>query len=70
MDKTFLSRPMNPQEQLCGKYSIGRYAWLLKEIRPLASPLPAKEMLGLWEAGELPEQQALFPFITRSYKPW
>lgn len=31
-----------------GDYTIGRYAWVLEDIHPLAEPVPAKGMQGLW----------------------
>lgn len=36
------------REYLCGLYEEGRYAWVLDEIEPLSSPLPAKGRLGIW----------------------
>jgi activating signal cointegrator 1 len=37
-----------------GDYSIGRYAWLLADIRALPEPIAARGMPGLWEwEGEL-----------------
>jgi hypothetical protein len=37
-----------------GDYTIGRYAWLLTNVRALPEPIPAKGQLGLWEwDGEL-----------------
>jgi hypothetical protein len=35
-------------EYLFGDYTPGRYAWILEEIQPLAEPVPAKGMQGLW----------------------
>lgn len=32
-----------------GDYAPGRYAWILDNIRPLETPIPAKGKLGLWE---------------------
>ena len=38
----------NHQEYICGKYEVGRYAWVLKNIEVLEKPLPAKGHLGVW----------------------
>ena len=32
-----------------GDYSEGRYAWMLANVDPLPTPIPAKGALGLWE---------------------
>lgn len=39
---------LTPQERAFGDYTLGRYAWLLSDVRPLAVPIPAKGQLGLW----------------------
>ena len=39
---------LTKQEAAFGDYSPGRFAWLLGDIRPLASPIPCKGALGLW----------------------
>jgi hypothetical protein len=39
---------LTAQERAFGDYSPGRYAWLLSDIRPLITPIPAKGALGLW----------------------
>ena len=38
----------NPQEYLCGEYSLGRYAWVLKDVQVLETPIPAKGHLNIW----------------------
>lgn len=38
----------NHQESICGKYSEGRYAWILEDIEPI-SPIKAKESLNIWQ---------------------
>lgn len=35
-------------ERETGFYSIGRYAWLLRNVEPI-EPIPAKGRLGIWE---------------------
>jgi hypothetical protein len=37
------------QEQAFGDYSPNRYAWLLANVRALATPIAATGQLGLWE---------------------
>lgn len=49
MDEMFLEKiKNNPQEYICGEYSIGRYAWILDNIKILPEPIPAKGSLGIW----------------------
>ena len=38
-----------PHEADFGDFSAGRYGWILKEVKPLSEPIPARGMLGLWE---------------------
>jgi activating signal cointegrator 1 len=40
---------LSKQEIAFGDYGVGRYAWFLRDIEPLADPEPAKGALGLWE---------------------
>lgn len=35
-------------DRICGDWSPGRFAWLLKDIEPLAEPIPAKGKQGWW----------------------
>ena len=37
-----------PEQYICGEYSVGRYAWILKNIKLLDKPIPAKGQLGIW----------------------
>ena len=49
MDKDFISKiKNNNQEYICGEYSVGRYAWVLEDIKELSKPIPAKGSLGIW----------------------
>ena len=41
-----------PQERAFGNYEPGRWAWILADIKPLATPIPANGSLGLWEWGQ------------------
>lgn len=38
----------NHQEYICGKYEVGRYAWILENITPLEHPIKAKGQLNVW----------------------
>lgn len=42
-------KPFTEQERAFGDYSMGRYAWLFDDVKPLAEPVPAYGALGLWE---------------------
>jgi hypothetical protein len=37
-------------ERFFGNYAAGRYGFVLANVRPLATPVPARGMLGLWTA--------------------
>ena len=50
---------LDERERSFGNYDIGRWAWLLADIKALATPVPAKGALGLWEWN--PELQTLEP---------
>ncbi len=39
----------NSKEYICGEYQVGRYAWILEDIKYLKKPIPAKGRLGIWE---------------------
>lgn len=43
---------LTAQERAFGDYTPGRYAWLLKNVQKLATPIPVKGALGLWEWDE------------------
>ncbi|HWQ42809.1 MAG TPA: ASCH domain-containing protein [Desulfosporosinus sp.] len=36
-------------EREFGDYAVGRYAWILEDIKPLEKPIPVKGALSLWE---------------------
>ena len=36
------------KEMLFGDFSLGRYAWRLADVRPLAEPIPCRGKQGLW----------------------
>ena len=38
----------NKYEYICGVYDIGRYAWILKNIKVLDTPIKVKGHLGIW----------------------
>lgn len=50
MTEEYINKIKNeePQEFICGQYSSGRYAWILKNIEPLIKPIPARGQLGIW----------------------
>ena len=37
------------RERAFGDYSMGRWAWILSEVKCFEQPVPAKGALGLWE---------------------
>lgn len=38
----------NHNEYISGDYSIGRYAWILKDVEILKNPVEVKGQLGIW----------------------
>lgn len=42
--------PVTDRELAFGDFAVGRYAWLLDDIRLLEKPFPARGALGLWDA--------------------
>ncbi len=38
----------NKKELICGSYEVGRYAWMLEDIKVLEKPIEAKGQLGIW----------------------
>lgn len=38
----------NYQEYICGRYEVGRYAWVLDDIQVLDKPIKVKGQLGIW----------------------
>lgn len=42
----------NPKEYLCGGYSEGRYAWILKDVEVLKNSISAKGHLSIWNYEE------------------
>ena len=38
----------NNYEYILGEYEVGRYAWILKNVKVLNKPIPTKGKLNLW----------------------
>lgn len=52
MDEDFLEYiKQNPTEYNVGEYKLGRYAWVMKDIKPI-HPIPAKGQLNIWNFDE------------------
>lgn len=45
---TATNAPDEPERSF-GDYTPGRYMWLLEDVQPLETPVPAKGALSLWE---------------------
>ena len=50
-----------PHEREFGDYAVGRFAWILADVRPLPAPIPARGSLGLWEWAAPADVLALLP---------
>lgn len=50
MDEQFIEKIKkdDPINYKCGRYEIGRYAWVLDNVTPLKEPIEAKGKLGIW----------------------
>lgn len=49
MDEEFIKNIKKEKyEYLCGHYEIGRYAWIIDEVK-LIDKIPAKGKLGIWQ---------------------
>lgn len=50
MDENYIKKikEKNPTNFKCGRYEIGRYAWVLDNIEPLSTPIQTKGKLGIW----------------------
>ncbi len=46
MDDEFIKN-VSYQELICGRYEIGRYAWILDDIK-IINPIKVKGKLGIW----------------------
>lgn len=43
---------LTDQKRAFGNYALGRFAWLLADVRPLPVPIACKGALGLWNYNE------------------
>ena len=50
MDEDFIEQEKNRDYNnfICGRYEVGRFAWILKNIEILDEPIEIKGQLGLW----------------------
>ena len=48
MTESFISE-QSEQEQLCGHWESGRFAWKLENVQPFPQPVPIKGKQGLWK---------------------
>lgn len=44
-----LADVLSMKERAFGDYTIGRFAWLLKDVRVLSTPIPTRGYQGLWD---------------------
>lgn len=50
-DPNWPRKPITDQEKRFGNYAVGRYGWVLEDIRALEIPVPARGAQGLWDWG-------------------
>lgn len=48
-DKFIADIKKNKNEYITGVYAVGRYAWILKDIKVLDKPIKTKGHLGIWD---------------------
>ena len=51
----------NKEEYISGVYEIGRYAWILDDIKVLNEPIKAKGRLGIWDYNLLDPNMSSWP---------
>lgn len=44
-----LADVLSMKERAFGDYTIGRFAWVLKDVRALSKPIPVRGYQGLWD---------------------
>ncbi len=52
MDEEYIDQMKKSKEYLMGVYEVGRYAWVLENIKPLDKKIRAKGKLNIWEYKE------------------
>lgn len=52
MDEEYVERMKTNKEYTMGIFEVGRYAWILEEIKPLTNKIKAKGKLNIWEYKE------------------
>lgn len=52
MDKDYVEKMKSNKEYDMGIYEVGRYAWVLENIKPLEKKIKAKGKLNIWEYSE------------------
>ncbi len=57
-------------ERAFGDYAPGRYAWILKDIHPLKTPIQVKGRQGIWNFDYEPYQIAIDPWKIGAAKIW
>ena len=50
MDEKYIGKIKieDPINYKCGRYEVGRYAWILEDVEPLEKPIDTKGKLGIW----------------------
>jgi hypothetical protein len=47
------------RERAFGDFTVGRYAWLLGDVRPLEQPIFVRGALGLWDTGSIKDEHGI-----------
>jgi len=61
---------LTDQERAFGDYTLGRYAWKLKDVARLKTPIPAKGQQGLWKWDATEHQVTIDPWVVGDTKIW
>ncbi len=55
---------LSPTEAAYGNYAPGRFGWLLRDIRPLAEPVPIRGQQGMWTIGSIDLQNVIWAQVA------
>lgn len=61
---------LTDQELAFGDYAIGRFAWVLKNIHTLKTPIQFKGRQGIWKWDATPHLVTIDPFMIGPTKIW
>ncbi|MGS0745573.1 ASCH domain-containing protein [Syntrophomonas erecta subsp. sporosyntropha] len=61
---------LSVKERVFGDYTLGRFAWTLKDVYPLKEPIAVRGRQRLWNWDETEHQICIDPFIVGGTRIW